>query len=154
MDPLDVRILEILRAEARTPNVTIAKKLGVTEGTVRNRIRRMLANRTIRAFTVDAEESATRGLVLIRTRPDRTATVVRSLRGVAEEVFETSGPYDIAALLRCEDMEHLNTSVDQVRAIRGVTETETLIALAFNSSRTSRGSHRPSGGPRSPSRGP
>lgn len=139
MDALDVRILEVLRAEARTPNVAIANELGVTEGTVRNRIRRMLADRTIRAFTVDAEESATRGLVLIRTRPDRTAAVVRALRGVAQEVFETSGPYDIAALLRCEDMEHLNNRVDQVRAIRGVTETQTLIALASSSARRSRG---------------
>jgi DNA-binding Lrp family transcriptional regulator len=87
---------------------------------------------------VDAEESATRGLVLIRTRPDRTAAVVRALQGVAEEVFETSGQYDIAALLRCEDMEHLNTRVDQVRAIRGVTGTQTLIALASKSARRSR----------------
>jgi Lrp/AsnC family transcriptional regulator of lysine biosynthesis len=143
MDALDVRILEILRAEARTPNVVIAEELGVTEGTVRNRVRRMLADRTIRAFTVDAEESATRGLVLIRTRPDRTAAVVRALQGVAEEVFETSGPYDIAALLRCEDMEHLNTRVDEVRAIRGVTETQTLIALASKSARRSRGTGSP-----------
>jgi DNA-binding Lrp family transcriptional regulator len=48
---------------------------------------------------------------------------VRALRGLAQEVFETSGRYDIAALLRCEDMGQLNTRLDQVRAIRGVTET-------------------------------
>ena len=139
MDALDARILEILRADARTPNVAIARRLGVTEGTVRNRIRSMVANRTIRAFTVDAEESATLAIVLVRTRPDRTAAVVRALRGLAKEIFETSGSYDVAALVRCEDVEHLNTTVDQVRAIRGVTETQTLVALVSDTGRTTRG---------------
>lgn len=130
MDVLDAKILEILRVDARTPNLRIARRLGVTEGTVRNRIRRMIATRTIRAFTVDAEEIAIRAWILVRTRPDRTASVVRSIRGLAVEIFETSGAYDVAALLRCEDMEHLNTRVDQIRAIRGVLETQTLVAMA------------------------
>lgn len=139
MDGLDARILEILRHDARTSNVTMAKALGVTEGTVRHRIRRMVANRTIRRFTVDAEEIATRGIVLIRTEPNRTPSVVRALRGLADGTFETSGPYDIAALLRCEDIEHLNTTVDQIRAIRGVVETQTLVALLSDARRTPQG---------------
>jgi len=148
MDALDRRILEILRADARTPNVAIAGRLGVTEGTVRNRIRRMVADRTIRSFTVDAEEDGSRALVLIRTRTDRTPSVVRALRGLAKDLFETSGLYDIAVLLRCEDMEHLNTTVDQIRAIRGVVETHTLVALTSKSGQSSsgvRGRPRPPG---------
>ncbi len=129
MDALDAKILEILRADARTSNVKMAERLGITEGTVRHRIRRLVANRTIRAFTVDAEESATRAIVLVRVQPERAAAVVRSVRGLAQEIFETAGPYDVAALLRCEDMEHLNTRVDQIRAIRGVIETQTLVGL-------------------------
>lgn len=139
MDALDARILEILRADARTPNLRMARRLGVSEGTVRNRIRRMVANRTIRAFTVDGEENGIRAIVLVRTRPDRTPAVVRAIRGLAVDRFETSGPYDVAALLRCEDMEHLNTSVDQIRAIRGVVETQTLIALASDGHQTGHG---------------
>ncbi len=129
MDALDQSILEILRRDARTPNVAIAEKLRVTEGTVRNRIRRMLAHGVIRGFTVEAVESGLRAVVLVRTRPDRTPSVVRRLRPFAKDIFEMSGPYDVALYLRCEDLEHLNTTVDQVRAIPGVVETQTLVAL-------------------------
>jgi len=139
MDALDWKILEILRADARAPNVVIARRLRVTEGTVRNRIRRMVADRTIRSFTVDAEENGSRALVLIRTQTDRTPSVVRALRGLATDLFETAGSYDIAALLRCEDIEHLNTTIDQIRAIRGVVETHTLVALASTLGRSSSG---------------
>src|SRR3989304_6412655 len=139
MDGLDARILELLGHDARTANVTIAKVLGVTEGTVRPPIRRMGANHTIRRFTVDAEEIATRGVVLIRTEPNRTPSVVRALRGLADGTFETSGPYDIAALLRCEDIEHLHTTVHQIRPTRGVVETQTLVALLSESRRPPQG---------------
>ncbi|HUI38067.1 MAG TPA: Lrp/AsnC family transcriptional regulator [Thermoplasmata archaeon] len=129
MDALDARLLELLRADARASNVAIARRLEVTEGTVRHRIQRMVADRTIRAFTVEAEETGVRAIVLARTLPGRTASVVRAIHGLALEIFETAGPYDVAAWLRCEDMEHLNTRVDQIRAIRGVMETQTLVAL-------------------------
>ncbi len=138
MDRLDAKIIEILRSDSRTPNVEIADKLGVTEGTVRNRIRRMVADRTIRGFTVDAVESGGRAILLIKTKADRTAFVVRAVQALALEIFEMAGPYDVAILLRCEDIDHLNTNVDQIRAIRGVMETQTLVALASNLSVASR----------------
>ena len=42
MDDLDRSILNILRRDARTPYTEIAERVGTSEGTVRNRVERML----------------------------------------------------------------------------------------------------------------
>ena len=45
MDEIDRRLLALLRANAREPAASLAKKLKVSRGTVQNRIARMLAAR-------------------------------------------------------------------------------------------------------------
>ncbi len=50
MDDLDRQLVEILSADARVSNRKIAADLGVTEGTVRGRIKRLQQDRLI-AFT-------------------------------------------------------------------------------------------------------
>ncbi|MCI0867571.1 MAG: AsnC family protein, partial [Chloroflexi bacterium] len=42
MDELDQRIMSLLQIDGRIPNAEIARKLGVSEGTVRRRVGRLL----------------------------------------------------------------------------------------------------------------
>lgn len=42
LDELDFRIIKNLRTDARRTNTDLAKELGVSEGTIRNRIRRLI----------------------------------------------------------------------------------------------------------------
>ncbi len=44
LDELDKKILAVLQANARVPNVEVARRLGVSEGTIRNRIKKMVAS--------------------------------------------------------------------------------------------------------------
>ncbi|HSC00513.1 MAG TPA: AsnC family transcriptional regulator, partial [Burkholderiaceae bacterium] len=41
MDDLDLRLIALLRANARSTVATLAHKLGVSRGTVKNRINRL-----------------------------------------------------------------------------------------------------------------
>jgi Lrp/AsnC family transcriptional regulator for asnA, asnC and gidA len=47
IDALDAEIITMLRGDGRRPNVDIARRLGVAEGTVRKRIGRMVRERVI-----------------------------------------------------------------------------------------------------------
>ena len=47
LDDLDAKIVGMLRADGRRPNVEIARRLGVAEGTVRKRIDRLVRERII-----------------------------------------------------------------------------------------------------------
>jgi DNA-binding Lrp family transcriptional regulator len=58
LDELDMRLIEMLQRDSLAPFVDIASALGVTEGTVRNRVRRLRRMGIIRKFTV-AVDSAT-----------------------------------------------------------------------------------------------
>ena len=52
VDSLDRAILAVLRDSARAPFVDIAKQVGVTERTVRTRMRRMEGDGVVRGYTI------------------------------------------------------------------------------------------------------
>ncbi len=52
MDGLDRKIIRELQDDARQSNVDLARRLGVAESTIRNRIKRLLETNTIKAVAV------------------------------------------------------------------------------------------------------
>ena len=54
IDRVDFKILKILRRDARTPFVEVARQVGMTEGAIRARVKRMTDDGTIERFTVSA----------------------------------------------------------------------------------------------------
>ena len=67
-DKIDQEILEILSRDGRTKFTTIAKKINRTEGTVRNRVRRLKEKGVIQGFRVvtDPENLGFEKQVIIR----------------------------------------------------------------------------------------
>lgn len=54
MDDLDHELLHLLTKNARAPVTELSQKLKVSRGTVQNRIGKLLGQRVIRRFTVEA----------------------------------------------------------------------------------------------------
>ena len=52
LDDTDRRLIQLLRADARLPAATLAKHLGVSRGTVQNRIERLRSAGILLGFTV------------------------------------------------------------------------------------------------------
>lgn len=52
LDKLDCRLIRLLQADGRMSNIAIAQKLGISEYTVRNRIKRLLENEIIKIVAV------------------------------------------------------------------------------------------------------
>jgi len=128
VDQVNLEILRILKENARAKYVEIAKKVGLTEGAVRRRIKQLKEEGIIRRFTIETSIDF-EGIVLVETEPARTREVTREIRKITDKVFEVSGEYDIAALIQAYTIEELNAKIDEIRNLPWVLNTKTLIKL-------------------------
>ena len=100
LDDLDRRLIGLLRADARLPNATLARHLGVSRGTVQNRLDRMTAGGVLLGYTVrlsgDAGGAAVQAVMSIEVRSADTRAVVMALRRMPEvgRVWSTNGRWD------------------------------------------------------------
>ena len=130
MDEKDAEIIEILRSNARTKNTHIARRIGLTEGAVRARITNLSKSGAIKKFTVETGSVGVEGIILIESEAGKSKDVVAKLKEVSDKVFEMSGEFDAAVLVKAADVDHLNSIVDKIREIDGIVATSTLIRLA------------------------
>ena len=128
MDEIDIKVLEILKRNARSKYVKVADAVGLTEGAVRRRIKELTKQGVIKRFTIETTVEL-EGIVLVKTEPTRTKEATVAIRKIANRVFETSGDYDIAALIQAHTIDELNSKIDEIRRLPSVLNTNTLIKL-------------------------
>ena len=91
LDEVDRAIVSALAGDARVSNGQVAEELGVTEGTVRARIKRMEEEKLIRITAVtniDRFADATLAYIWIEVeRSDQTRTVAQTLAAIPELGF-------------------------------------------------------------------
>ena len=84
LDDTDRRLLAMLRENGRLPTATLAQHLGVSRGTVQNRIDRLVEAGVLLGFTVrlrgEAEGAAVRAIMSIEVRSADMRAVVAALR--------------------------------------------------------------------------
>jgi len=120
--------LNILRDDARTSYVDIAEAVDLTEGAIRKRMERLKEDGVIKRFTIETRADV-EGIVIIKADPARTKEAADEIKAHAERVYELSGEYDILAWVHSDDLEGLNSKVDNIRETPGVSYTSTLIKL-------------------------
>jgi DNA-binding Lrp family transcriptional regulator len=137
MDDLDRRLLALLRADSREPVASLAARLKVSRGTVQNRITRMMApGGPIQGFTVrtrpELDETRIRAIMSIAIEGERSAAVVKALRGLPEvdKIHTTNGRWDLVAELDTATLAEFSRTLDQIRMVEGIAATETSILLA------------------------
>ena len=136
MDDVDRQLIAMLRDDARTSVATLAKRLGVSRGTVQNRIDRMLRDSAILGFTVrlppQTEAQRVRAVMTIAVEGERSSAVVAALRGFPEieAVHTTNGRWDLLAELSADSLAAFSRALDGIRQIKGIATTETSILLA------------------------
>jgi Lrp/AsnC family transcriptional regulator of lysine biosynthesis len=130
LDSIDNKILELLRQNSRTSNSDIADKIGLTEGTVRNRIKRLIKTNVIKKFTIETRPVQREAIVLIRTQTSGSKETLRKIRKYVDRLFETAGEYDVAAYVTANDLATINGIVDKLRTVEGINSTVTLLKIA------------------------
>jgi len=132
MDELDRKILNTLEESSRTPFVEIGKNLGISEATVRNRVKALVKSGQIKKFTiVRAAKEKMMTIILVSTASKSTREIASKIRKLEnlKNVYEVSGNFDIICIAEADSVVELNRAVDAIRKIRGVTKTVTNLIL-------------------------
>ena len=135
MDATDTRLIALLRKDARTSIAVLAKKLGVSRGTISNRITKLEDAGAIVGYTVrlrpDAQPDEIKAWMGIAVEGNETRAVIGSLLGEpgVATLHDTNGRWDLLAELRASNLAELSQVLERIRLVRGISSTETSIHL-------------------------
>ena len=132
-DKIDEKIIDYLRNDSRESFVDIGKKLKLSESAVRRRVKNLVDSGTIQKFTIEVgEANTTSAIVLISVESSMDTSKVSSkltkLQGV-KTIYEITGQYDITVIIRAPSITEINSCIDALRKIPGVSDTNTVIIL-------------------------
>jgi Lrp/AsnC family leucine-responsive transcriptional regulator len=132
-DKVDERIIGYLKEDSRESFVDIGKKLKLSESAVRRRVKNLVDSKTIDKFTIElGEDNVTSAIVLVSvdsaTDTSKVSLKLAKLNGV-KTVYEITGQYDITTIMSASSIAEINNSIDALRKITGVVDTNTVIIL-------------------------
>lgn len=133
LDDLDRRLIAALQVNGREPFRPLAARLGVSEATIRNRYARLVEAGVLQVTAVTNplgmgfDSMAMLG-VSVEGAP---AAVADELAGWEEAVYVVvvAGRFDLLVELAARDRRGLLELSNRVRAVAGVTSTETFVYL-------------------------
>jgi Lrp/AsnC family transcriptional regulator for asnA, asnC and gidA len=133
IDSVSRDIIRLLCEDGRKSTADLARELGVAEGTVRRKLRRLLESRTIAIKAVvdplclGQSISATIGLDVERRYLDPVADRLASYAFV-DKVYLTTGPFDVMIEVTMNSVAHLYSFLlDELASVEGITDTETYL---------------------------
>lgn len=136
LDDQDRRLLELLRANARTSTAELARALKVARMTVVERLKRLEKHGIVAGYTIRLSDEANRGVIkvhaLLKADAKQTELVVQALHRIAQvrAVFAISGIFDYMALIEAEGTAEIDQVLDAIGAIPGVEGTQSSIVLS------------------------
>jgi DNA-binding Lrp family transcriptional regulator len=134
MDELDQQLIARLRANARAPVAELAQALRVSRGTVTNRMAKLEREGVITGYTVrlraESLPDEIRAWTSIAVEGNQQKLVLALLaeRGV-DALHDTNGRWDLLAELRVANLAELSALLERIRAMPGVSATETSLHL-------------------------
>jgi DNA-binding Lrp family transcriptional regulator len=132
MDELDREILAILRRDSRTPYTEIADRVGTSEGTVRNRVERLIEDDVIERFTVATRTGNVKAMVEVGVAVDVDTSRISDRMAEWTEVdfvWQVSGEEDIVVVADTADTGTLNDLITRARELDEVVSTKTRLIL-------------------------
>ena len=132
----DEELINVLRANAREPVSSLARKLGLSRTTVQDRLKRLEEQGVIAGYTIKlTQNQSAKGisaLVTISVEPRRQVEVAKILAKFTqiETLHTVSGKIDLIAIVRTATSEDMDNVIDQIGIISGITEIETAVILS------------------------
>ena len=135
IDQLDLRILAELSKDARQSSRVIAELIGVSTGTVYNRIRKMTERKVIQGY-IPLLDHVKVGyiftvLILIQVEGEHIVNVeenLASIKGVVA-VYDITGEFDVAVLAKFKSQPSLNDFIKTILKMPYVQRTVTNMVL-------------------------
>ncbi|MCW4463920.1 Lrp/AsnC family transcriptional regulator [Glutamicibacter sp. MNS18] len=135
IDAISKQIIEQLQEDGRRSYAAIGKAVGLSEAAVRQRVQKLVENRTMQivAVTDPLQLGFTRqAMIGIVAAQDINATADRiAALPEVDYCVVTAGPSDILAEVICANDEDLLRVVTKIRGIEGVQSTTTFMYLSL-----------------------
>lgn len=138
MDKTDRKIISYLQYDGRMPFTRIADEVGVTEGSVRRRVKQLTDEGVLQIVAVvephhlGYSEAAMIGIKVLAHQMQEVAEEIAKLPEVTY-LFQAAGEFDLFAEVFCKDRDHfvsfLNT---RLQKIPGVERTQSFLILKMH----------------------
>lgn len=144
IDQHDAAILTILGRDGRTPYTAIAAQLNLSEGTVRNRVQRMMDSGMLVIVALCNPLSLGMQALRLFITVDHAARVEEVCLALAQlphtnRVSSGTGTNGVYVELTCPTLPEAQRVLDVVRSIEGVAEMQTSILTRFEKDHSWRG---------------
>ncbi len=133
LDDLDFKIVNCLQQDGRMSLTVMAEKMGVSVGTIRTRVNKLIDDKTISIIgRVDPDKVGFHSYahIAVYVRPATLKEqVAQNIAQLPEVSFlaMTSGDYDLEVDVMCRDNDHLVDFVNKISSYEGVYHTKTTI---------------------------
>ena len=137
----DSRLIALLKANAREPVASLARKLGLARSTVQERIARLERDGVIRGYTAllseESEARKLRAVVMIAADSRQADRIGAELKRMPEvrALSAVSGAYDMMAIVEAETPQRMDVTLDRIGKAHGVARTVSSIILSEKFSR-------------------
>ena len=118
IDEVNLKIINILKNDSSTPFVDIAKRIGVSDATVHQRIRRMIAAGIINKFTISVDNDLLgydhMAFMGINISPGSADQIISDLLRIKEvlEMHELHGKFDLLLKIRAKNLIQMRDIVE------------------------------------------
>lgn len=132
----DARLIDLLRANAREPAASLARKLGVARSTLQERLARLEREGIVKGYTVKLSDQAAtsnfRAVVMIEANAKQADRVTAELKKLPEvrSLCAVSGSYDMMAMVETETAQRMDAMLDRIGKAHGVARTVSSIILS------------------------
>ncbi len=117
MDDIDKEILSKLEKNSRTPFLQIADDLKVSEGTIRQRVRKLQDKGVIKSFTIDIHKKHS-DIIAMEINPDKPLRqIISKLKELdINKIYTVSGKYNLICLVG----DNKKNIIEQASIIEGI----------------------------------
>ena len=138
LDEKDRAIVSILQYDGRTPFTKIAEELNITEGSVRQRVKRLIDSRKLQIVGIAPPKEMgwnEAGIIGINVQADRITEVAEAIAQLPEVTYliQAAGEFDLFAEVYCRDRDHFVTFLNnRLQKIPGVDRTQSYLILKMH----------------------
>lgn len=133
----DCQIIRLLQKDGRISNTTIAEKLGISESTVRARLKRLIEDQVIQIVAVSNPLKLgfeIVGVINIQVDIKKAENVIKELKKLKElwYIVVTTGSSDINVEFNLRSLDELHILLlEKINKIDGIIRTDTSLIMRF-----------------------
>jgi len=136
LDDVNLKIIDALSKDSSMPFVEIAKQIGISDATVRLRVRKLKDNGVINKFTLSLDNDLLGydhlSFIGINIRPGLADQITEELSDIEEilEVHEMHGKFDLFVKVRAKDLSHTRDIIEKkIRLLPNIVDTQLMTVL-------------------------